>query len=225
MAVIKEEIKGKQYKKYKVTEYSNDNEGLKQSCESGENFTIYLERLVVWAKAELAKKGFDTDLIVPFFRGRYFKKHIAGPQLLKQRKQDGLLILDDSEESELVAIWEAADLAMDETLKIDSRLEYAFKAGDLMRRVLVYRDYSLIQKKVAGQLRAKDVHDLIKKLAVKDAPAKELWNEFLGLLDSENFEPIESQTENKITYKNSNGKKREMQFSTFQNKLSEFRKS
>ena len=116
-------------------------------------------------------------------------------------------------------IWHIEEM-LDQELDQITRLEHAVSFGHVTTLWDHYEKTRPPQRQVAKNKRASEIDEIIEKLAKRDAPAKTLWDEFFGFLDSDGFEPKES--DGKYTFKK-DGKNRKMTFATFSNKLSKFR--
>jgi len=84
---------------------------------------------------------------------------------------------------------EAADIALNEREPIEARLTGAYALGDIWRCMVVNNFYGQTQKKIAKQERKKGLSAIFEKLrAMKTTGAKpkELWPEFISMLQEEN---------------------------------------
>lgn len=216
-------FKGKRFKKRLVSKLEDTSENVEAACNTTQSVLKMLEDMVIYAKNTLANKGYDTSQIIPKFRGNYFERESMGNEERANLKKENLLIESDSEEADLVNLWQSCEIAANQNNTIESRLDYAFRAGDYFRRLAVYADYSKSQSKSAKQLRTPEVDTIIARLAVKDASAKELWLEFFGELDNEGLSPKEDSKNNVYLYGNNEEKPKKMAFGTFSNRLSKKR--
>lgn len=82
-----------------------------------------------------------------------------------------------------------ADILLDESCDVDSRLDAAYQLGDISRCMKVATIYGKTQKKIAKQERKKGLTVIFEQLKMmKNAglKPKELWPEFVSMLQDEN---------------------------------------
>ena len=154
------EIKGKRFKKLIVANFENTSEGTEAACKKTQNVIQMLEGMVKHAKKTLSKKGYDTSLAIPIFQGKYFERESMSNEDRYNLKKENLLIENDSEEADLVNLWQSCEIAANQNNPIESRLDYAFRAGDYSRRLTVYADYGKSQSKSASQERNKGLNEI-----------------------------------------------------------------
>ena len=224
MSEPKMSFKGKRFKKRLVIELEDTSENVEAACNTTQSVLKMLEDMVIYAKKTLANKGYDTSQSVPIFRGIYFDRESMSNEERANKKKENLFIESDSEEADLVNLWQCCEIAANKKNNIENRLDYAFRAGDYFRRLAVYADYGKSQSKSAQQPRASEVDKIIARLAAKDASAKELWLEFFGELDNEGLSPRDDSENNIYFYGNNKEKPKKIAFGTFSNRLSQKRK-
>lgn len=219
-------VEGKKFNKRKVAVISEELpvDRIGQQMASGGGIFDSLSRQIEQIKKVLFGKGFDANLGVPIFRGRYFARHQSNEQRLRQLKEEGLLIENDSMEDWAVALWQHAEIALNENNALEHRLASSCEVGRLRQVMVTYAEYGKSQSKAARKPRTPEVNEIIGRLAGKEAAAKDLWREFYGELDKAGFSPNESSEENEYRYTNEKGLSGRIKFTTFQNKLSSYRR-
>lgn len=72
-----------------------------------------------------------------------------------------------------------------------------------------------------------DVVRILGTLAAIDAPYKDLWNQFSGMLDERLMDPAEQEANGNLsmTYTNQAGRRTSMSYGTFKNRIGELKKS
>ncbi|MFN3899970.1 MAG: hypothetical protein ACK4ML_06345 [Alishewanella aestuarii] len=184
----------------------------------------------VWTRKKPREQGRFKPAIAPIYRFERFikwraKKARLHPQQLEGVRIaiDGLRELMQAEGYAIGGNYQKAALHIGRAMPIAvilkiMEMEHPYQTGLVRHRTNANKD-------VAGKKRNIDLSEIIRKLAKEPGTAKELWPKFLGELDSEGFSPVESRIEMKCTYSKINGEGGKIAFSTFQNKLSDARKS
>lgn len=197
----KRSLKGKRFKKRIVSEFENTSEGVEAACNETQTVLKMLEDMVIYAKKTLANKGYDSSHSFSIFRGNYFDRESMSNEERDNLKKENLFIESDSEEADLVNLWQSCEIAANKKNNIEHRLDYAFRAGDYFRRIAVYADYGKSQSKSASQERKKGLNEIFEKLKKRKAAGEkpqELWPEFISMLQErhEIYDQVQEETTN-----------------------------
>lgn len=219
-------VEGKKFNKRKVAQIPEDVpfNKLGELMASGGGIFDSFRKQIRSIKKTLSDKGFDAELGVPIFRGRYFAKYQSNEQKIMELKKEGLLIENDSMEDWAVALWGHAEIALNDNIALEHRISSSCEVGRLRQVMVTYAEYGKSQSKAAQQPRLNEsVLDILKKLARKEDSKKQLWDNFLGELDSQQMSPRESMTDMsklQVSYTpNEGGDEKTMTFKTFCNRI------
>lgn len=223
---IKWKVEGKRFNKRKVAQIPENfpfNKLGELMASGGGIFDSFRKQINV-IKKTLSEKGFNTELSVHCFRSRYFAKYQSNEKRIMELKKKGLLIENDSMEDWAVALWQHAEIALNENNPLESRIDSSYEVGRLKQLINTYAEYGKSQSKAAQKTRFNEsVLDILKKLAREKDSKKQLWITFLGELDSQQMSPRESLTDSsklQVSYTpNEGGDEKTMTFKTFCNRI------
>jgi hypothetical protein len=249
--MAKTTIKGKRFVKEEVIEFEGFWEGIRIMSSKKTGFFARIDEYEKYAINKLNEMGYDLSRGIDPIRGNYLKKedHLkkmnraaefpyeVGEITIEERdkrlayistefkrlSKSGLLYEPYSMTSFLVDMLQAIYSFKNDKNSFEERLQYAFEAGDLFRRIKIYQDYGANQSVNAKEPRKQKVNDYILKLA-SDLNAKpaELWNKFVGAFDGR--ENTNEKGNLMCTYRSPESDDlTEIAFSTFSNKISKAR--
>jgi hypothetical protein len=211
---------GQKYAKYEVRSIDIENLHLNKSQLLVPEFDQMLEAQIDAVWSILESEGYDiTGKNIVLFRGKYVKekpltaadkrnKHLETmallyPEAIIDSKAEDSRFPDDPKNNikpftfldHCTKFILAANAALTSDIKIEHRLNFAYKAGESYKTLLVLAEYNGLQKKIASKVRKKALNDIfvnLKRLKAGGQTPKEIWPYFVNALrvDIENFDEI-----------------------------------
>lgn len=224
-------IVGQKYAKYEIRTIDIENLHSNSFQKLSLSFEEMLENQIDTVWSILENENYDTtDKNIALFRGKYVKEKpltasehrnnrlelmkILCPEETQYSKIEDLIFEDDPKIfikpftflDHCTKFILAANAALSPDIKIEHRLNFAYKAGESYKTLMVLAEYNGLQKKIASKVRKKALNDIflnLKRLKSGGQTPKEIWPYFVDALreDKENFDEIIEVQPNKYNIK------------------------